>query len=89
MDTMLESFLKSLSVRHKEITRADAVAHVGELTRFFVLDLTYKNTPVRLILAASTVPRGLLASDPKVTNVEPDRAAKIEPGTSPDRSPAP
>ena len=89
MDAMLESFLKGLGVRNKEISREDALAHVGELKRFFVCDLTYKSTPVRLIIAASSVPRGLLAAEQRNSNVKPDPAIKTEPGTSPESSSAP
>lgn len=55
-DTMLEFLMKSLKVQSKEIALAVATQEASKLSRFFALQLDYKGTPVRLIVAASDVP---------------------------------
>lgn len=59
LDSMYEFLMKAFKVQSKELTAEDAMREAGKLPRFFAVQLNYKGTPVRLIVAASTVPRDL------------------------------
>jgi hypothetical protein len=58
-DGLFDSLMKALKIRSLEISREKALAYAGDLKKFYAVELTYKNTPVRLIVAANSVPYDL------------------------------
>ncbi len=63
MDSTLALFLRSFNIRSKELSQTDALKYAADLPRFFAIELNYKGTPVRMIVAASTVPDGMIDGD--------------------------
>ncbi len=56
LDSTLDFFLRSFRLRSRELKRDEAMAAAADLTRFFAVELHYKGSPIRLIVAASAVP---------------------------------
>lgn len=63
LDSTFDLLLKSFKVRSKELPATEALRFAGQLTRFFAVELIYKKQPVRLIVAASNVPREFLGAN--------------------------
>lgn len=59
MDSMLGYFLRGLKLRSRELKADEALKAAAELSHFFAVELHYKGTPVRLIVASSAAPDGL------------------------------
>lgn len=56
IDSTLGFFLRSFRIRTRELKRDVALTAAGDLAKFFAVELQYKGNPVRLIVAASTLP---------------------------------
>lgn len=59
LDSTLAYFLKGLKIRSKDLTADEALKAAAELKQFFAVELHYKGNPIRLIVAASSIPEGL------------------------------
>lgn len=78
-DTMLDLLLKSFKVQHRELDRDRALKAAENFPRWFAVELTYQNKPVRLIVAAQSLPAELSPAAPGATSPEK------KPGGGPDQ----
>ena len=58
LDSTLAFFLRGMKLRSKELKSDEALKAAAELQHFFAVELNYKGTPIRLIVASSAVPDG-------------------------------
>ncbi len=59
LDSTLAFFLRGMKLRSRELKSGEALKAAAELSHFFAVELNYKGTPVRLIVASSAAPDGL------------------------------
>jgi len=80
MDATLAFFTKGLKLRSCELKQDVALVEAAKLGHFFAVELNYKGTPIRLIVAASSVPDGLalVSRDPTRELSAPDPPAARE-----------
>jgi hypothetical protein len=78
LDSTLDFFLRSFRLRNKELKREEALAAAADLTRFFAVELQYKGSPIRLIVAASAVPEDFQLNPRNETRELPASPSVVE-----------
>jgi len=59
LDSTLAYFFRSFKLRHKELPADQAIKAAVEMKVFFAVELYFKGSPIRLIVAASQIPPDL------------------------------
>lgn len=77
LDSTLAFFVRGLKLRSRELKLAEALEAAADLSHFFAVEINYKGTPIRLIVASSAAPDGFALNPRSETRGELGSAPSV------------